>query len=267
MNEELGAPTEARAVGQPPEAGARGDRGDGQSPQTGGHRGVDPRGKTWRAAFFALAGLGVIGAVAWALLGSRLFVVRSVAVAGGTHAVPASRVAAVADVPLGTPLAGVNTAAVAQRIETIRQVASASVSTSWPDGLKITVRDRTAALAVRMSGGGYDLIDSTGVIVRWSRTKPASMPLLQTSLAGSALRGNAGVVTAAAVLDELPSWLSRSVASVTANGPVTLRLRDGKTVVWGGTDRAAAKDRELAILIGGSASFLDVSAPGTVVTR
>ena len=228
---------------------------------------ITPRGVKWRAAFFALAGAGVIAAVAWALLGSRLLVVRSVAVTGGTHTLPASQVVAVADVPLGTPLSRVNTAAVARRVETIRQVAAASVSTSWPDGLHITVRQRTAALAVRMSGGGYDLVDSTGVIVRWSRAKPASMPLLQTSLSGSALRGDAGLATAAAVINELPSWLSRSVASVTATGPVTLRLRDGKTVVWGSTDRAAEKDHELAILIGDSASYYDVSAPGTVVTR
>jgi cell division protein FtsQ len=229
---------------------------------------VRPRGRVrWRAAFFVLAGAGVIAAVAWALLGSRLFVVRSVAVTGGTRALPASQVAAVADVPLGTPLSQVDTAAVARRVETIRQVASASVSTSWPDGLHITVRQRTAAVAVRMSGGGYDLVDATGVIVRWSKARPASLPLFATSLAGTALRGDASLATAAAVLRELPAWLSHSVASVTATGPVTLRLRDGKTVVWGGTDRAAEKDRELAILIRDPVRYYDVSAPGTAVTR
>jgi cell division protein FtsQ len=48
---------------------------------------------------------------------------------------------------------------------------------------------------------------------------------------------------------------------------VTLRLHDGKTVVWGGTDRAAVKARELAILMRDRARYFDVSAPGTVVTR
>jgi len=49
-----------------------------------------PRTRTrWRAAFFALAGLGLIAGVAWALFGSRLLVVRSVAVTG-THRVPAA---------------------------------------------------------------------------------------------------------------------------------------------------------------------------------
>jgi cell division protein FtsQ len=226
----------------------------------------------WRAAFFLLAGAGIVVAVAWALLGSRLFVVRSVAVSG-THLVPASEVAAVADVPLGTPLSRVDTASVARRIETIRQVASASVSTSWPDALDIVVRERTPAVAVRMAGGVYDLVDATGVIVSWSRSKPASLPVYLTSDTGSALSGDARVPAAAAVLAELPGWLSRSVASVSAAGtasaagPVTLELRDGKTVVWGGTDRAAEKARELAILIGDQATYYDVSAPGTAITR
>jgi cell division protein FtsQ len=226
----------------------------------------------WRAAFFALAGAGIVAAVAWALLGSRLFVVRSVAVTG-THLVPVSQVDGKADVPLGTPLSRVDTAAVARRVETIPQVASATVSTSWPDGLDIVVRERKPAVAVRMADGSYDLVDATGVIVRSADAKPASLPLFTTSESGAALRGDAGLAAAAAVLAELPSWLSRSVASVSAAaapppaGPVTLRLRDGKTVLWGGTDRAAAKARELAILIGDSAHYYDVSAPGTVVTR
>jgi cell division protein FtsQ len=225
----------------------------------------------WRAAFFALAAAGVVIGVAWALLGSALLVVRSVAVTG-TRTVPASEVSGVAGVPLGTPLAQVNTTAVARRVESIRQVASATVSKSWPDGLTITVRERVPVVAVGTAGGGYDLVDGTGVIVRWARVNQAGasqsgLPLYLTSTAGGALRGDRGLASAAAVLGELPHWLSSSVASVTASGTVTLRLRDGKTVVWGGTDRAAAKGRELAILMREPARYFDVSAPGTAITR
>ena len=63
-----------------------------------------PRTRTrWRAAFFALAGLGLVAGLAWVLFGSRLLVVRSVAVTG-THHVPAAEVLAAADVPAGMPL-------------------------------------------------------------------------------------------------------------------------------------------------------------------
>src|SRR5215831_14596578 len=67
-----------------------------------------------------------------------------------------------------------------------------------------------------MAGGGYDLVDPAGVIVRWSQARPAGLPLYLTSLPGRALRGNSGLATAAAVLAELPSWLSPQVATVSA---------------------------------------------------
>lgn len=234
-----------------------------------------PKGRTpWRAAFFALAAFGVIAGVAWALLNSRLLVVRSVTVAGA-HMVPAAEVSAAADVPLGTPLIRVNTGQVERRVEGIRQVASATVTKNWPEGLTITVRERTPTVGVRMTGGGYDLVDPDGVIVRWAAVKPAAMPLYLATVPGGSLRGDPGLTMAAAVLSELPPWLRPAVVSMAAtesagsdgSSQVTLRLRDGKTVLWGGTDRAVEKGRELAILIRDPARHYDVSAPGTVVTR
>lgn len=235
--------------------------------------------RPWRAAFFALAGLGIIAGVTWALLGSRLFVVRSVSVTG-THLVTQAQVVAAADVPLGTSLIGVNAGQVARRVEGIRQVASATVAKDWPDHLVITVTERVPVVAVKMTGGGYDLVDPTGVIVRWSAARPAGLPLYLTSLTGSALRGDPGLGTAAAVLTELAPSISAQVADVGVTqvlaGPgvtareayqVLLGLRDHKTILWGGTDDAAQKNRELAVLMRGSATYFDVSAPGTVVTR
>lgn len=232
-------------------------------------------GQTWRAAFFALAGFGIVAGVVWALLGSRLLVVRSVSVTG-TRLVTRAQVLAAAEVPLGTPLMRVNTAQVAQRIEEIRQVASASVTKDWPDHLAITIRERVPVVAVRMAGGGYDLVDVSGVIVRWSKARPAALPLFQTSLSGSALRGDPGLAQTSAVLAELPRWLFKSVGRVAvadesagapADDQVTLYLRDHKTVVWGGTDGAAQKAKELAILLRAPDQYFDVSAPGTAVTR
>lgn len=223
-------------------------------------------GKRWRAAFFALAAAGVLAAVAWALLGSKLLVVRSVTVTG-THLVPSSEVTGVADVPRGTPLGRVDTVAVARRVEAIRQVASATVTKSWPDRLTITVRERVPVVAVRMADGRYDLVDRSGVIVRWTPAKPPALPVYLATVRGDELRADRGLANAGAVLAELPPWLSRKVTTVTSSVPVTLRLRDGRTVVWGDVGRAAVKGRELAILIRGGARYIDVSAPGTAVTN
>jgi cell division protein FtsQ len=235
--------------------------------------GVHPPRKKWRAAFFVLAVAGILGAVAFALLGSRLLVVRAITVTG-THLVTPAQVIAAANVPAGTPLIRVDPAQVALRVEAIRQVETARVVKQWPDGLAITIRERVPAVAVRMAGGGYDLVDHDGVIVNWAKARPVRLPLLQTTLAGSALRGDRGVATVSAVLAGLPGWLSRQIGAVSASAPgsgtgpeVTLYLSGGQTVAWGGADRAAVKARELAILMRNPARYYDVSAPGTVVTK
>ena len=123
------------------------------------------------AALAALTVIAMAGAAAWALLGSGLFAVRAFVVTG-THLVPDSEVLAVAGVRPGTPLIQVNTAQVAARVLTIRQVAGVQVATSWPDRVIIVVRERTAALAVALPGGGFDLIDGGGVVLRQAQARP-----------------------------------------------------------------------------------------------
>lgn len=227
-----------------------------------------PRPGRWRALFFAIAGVSILAGVAWALLGSRFLVVRSIQVAGD-HLVTRAQVVAVAQVPLGTPLIRVDTAAVARRIEGLRQVASATVSKDWPDHLQITVRERVPVVAVRMIDGGYDLLDPSGVIVRWSATRPAGLPLYSAAMSGGRLRGDPSLASASVVLAQLPRWLSKTVAWVTAPAPdqVTLRLRDGVRVVWGSPGFASQKSEEVSIMQHRGWRYVDVSAPGTVVTR
>jgi cell division protein FtsQ len=226
------------------------------------------RRRRWLAVLIVLAVLGIAGGIAWALLGSRLFVVRSVIVTG-THLVPTSEVLAVAGVKPGTPLIRVDTAQVAARVAAIRQVQSVRVSESWPDRVVIAVKERTPALAVAAPGGGFDLVDAEGVLVRWAARRPRGLPLYLTSAAVTSLRGDPDVSASAAVTAELPAWLRSSVQSVTAPSPdqVTLRLAGGVTVVWGAADRAAAKAEELALLMRTHAHYYDVSAPGTAVTN
>jgi cell division protein FtsQ len=220
-----------------------------------------------------------VAGTAWVLLGDRVFVVRSVTVTG-THLVSTSQVIAAADVPIGTPLSRVNAGAVTTRVEAIRQVASATVTLNWPDHVTIAISERVPVMAVRMAGGGYDLVDPAGVIVRWASAKPAGMPLFSTLLSGAALRSDPGVSAIAAVLAELSPAVARTVRSVSvAQVPtgsagsfaqaeqVTLSATGGKTIIWGDPSNAAAKNRELEILLRNGDKYVNVSAPGTVVAR
>ncbi len=249
-----------------------GDPG-GLGPAGGRWPGRRPGRQPWRAAFFALAAVAIVAGVAWALLDSRFFVVRSVQVTG-THLVTGAEVRSAAAIPPGLPLIRVNSGVVADRVEQIRQVQTARVSRDWPDGITIAVTERTPALAV-WAGSGYQLIDKYGVPVEPSARRPPGLPLLEAGtgpvsgpVSVPALRGSPAVYAAATVLHELPRYLARTVISVQAPSAseVTLGLSRGITVVWGGTDRPAAKARELALLMRTHARTYDVSAPGTAVT-
>jgi cell division protein FtsQ len=224
--------------------------------------------RSWRIVFFTLAMTSVVALGLWALYGSRLLVVRSVTVSG-TKLVPRSEVLAVAGVTPGTPLILVNAGQVASRIDAIRQVSSARVTRSWPDRLVIVVRERIPAVAVTAPGGGFDLVDSDGVIVRWGASRPASLPLYSPAVPVTSLRGDPDLRATAAVLAALPAHLGHSVQSVTAPAPdqVTLQLSGGITVVWGGAGQMAAKAQELTALMRTHSSYYDVSAPGILVTK
>jgi cell division protein FtsQ len=252
-----GAADRAAPDGGAPAAAGLGARAGGQ------------RRQPWRAGFFALAVVAIVAGVAWALLDSRFFVVRTVEVTG-THLVTNAEVRSAAAIQPGIPLIRVNGAAVARRVEQLQQVQSAQVTRQWPDRVTISVTERTPALAVP-SGTGYQLIDKYGVAVQAASRPPRGMPTLELPAGSgpvSSLRGSPAVFAAAVVIHELPRRLAGSVAAVQAPNAseVTVKLTGGITIVWGGTDRPAAKAAELAVLMRTHARTYDVSAPGTAVT-
>ena len=226
----------------------------------------------WKTVVFGLAAVAIVAGVTWALLGSRLLVVRSVQVTGAGPQVSRAQVLAAARIPAGLPLIRVNTAAVAQRVGGIRQVQSAQVSRNWPSTIVISVRLRTPVFAVA-ARGGYALVDAYGVDVRDSARRPPRLPLLQLTAGTGGAAGLSSLRPAAwagaAVLRELPPRIARRVAVVSAPTPseVSLQLANGAVIVWGDTSRSAEKARELALLMRTHARRYDVSAPGTAVTQ
>jgi cell division protein FtsQ len=251
-------------------AGGAGRESSGQAPgRFAGIAGQDrrPSGRPRARRSTLLAGAAVlliVAGVVWALLGSTVLVVRSVR-ATGTPLVPRSRIIAAAGIARGTPLIRIDSQVIERRIERIPQVAAATVRRQWPGTVVITVQDRVPGLAVRQ-GARFALIDGSGVVVRLTTARPAALPLL-TGIASTALRGDPAVSAADAIVRQLPAALHRRVVVVRAPAAddVTLVLRGGIRIVWGGTDRGAAKDREVTALLRKHASFYDVSSPATAV--
>jgi cell division protein FtsQ len=252
-------PGEAPASGGADSSRVATEDSPGPAPKTAARRGRS----RYKAAFFALAAAALIAAGVWVLYGSRLLVVRSIQITG-THLVPKSEVLAAAGIPEGLPLMRVNTGAAASRIDRITQVQSAQVTRSWPDRVVITVRERTPALAVPVTGG-FDLVDPSGVVVRQVTKQPPGLPRF---VPAGPLPGNPGVRAAAGVLRELPRTLAARVTSVTVPtvNAVTLHLPGGVTIDWGSPGLAAQKARVLAILMRTHARSYDVSAPDSATT-
>ena len=226
----------------------------------------------WKVAFFGLAALALVAGVAWALLGSSFLVVRTVQTTGSQ--VPRPTVLGAARIALGTPLIRIDTAAIARRVERITQVQSARVTLSWPDSVVIWTKRRTAVFSVRATTG-YDLVDSYGVVLRWSAARPPGLIELQPASALAAASGRHGqlrhepaVRAAGAVVRTLPGWLRARLAEVRAAGPadVLLVLRGGIQVRWGSPENGREKASTVAVLLRTKARYYDVSDPATAVT-
>lgn len=257
------------------EPGERSGR-SGRPGRSGRGRGGQRRDR-WKAAFFLLTVVALVGGVTWALLGSSLFVVRSVQLynvgnsslgLAGFAAMPMPRqqVLAATGIKIGTPLVRVDTGVVRHRVAAITAVQSVTVRRSWPDAVVISVVPRTPVFTVRVSQG-FDVLDSFGVIVGEAAHRPAGLLPLKATADPAAMRHSPAVLAAGAVVRQMPSWLRDLVGEVrTVRATrVILVLRGGITVVWGGPTRMAAKAKETAILLRTDARYFDVSDPQTAV--
>jgi len=71
------------------------------------------------------------------------------------------------------------------------------------------------------------------------------------------------------VVEALPDLLDGRVDHVVVAtvDDITLRLRDGRSVVWGSAEESASKGEVLAVLLRREAAVYDVSVPGQPTTR
>lgn len=202
----------------------------------------------------------VLGLAGYLLLWhTSLVAVRGVRVLG-TRSVAVATVLTAAQIRTGSPMAALDTAAVAARIERIAQIASATVSRDWPGTVVISVVERVPAALVP-DASGYAIVDGGGVVFGQSAAVRPGLPVIDVS---GAARDSQVVPGALAALRALPAALDRRIASITATDPyaITLTLTDGTTVNWGGGDDPVDKARDLLALMRiGGAHHYDVSAP------
>ena len=176
----------------------------------------------------------------------------------GTGAVSREEVIDVAQVRIGTPLLQIDTDAVADRVAGIRRVASARVQRGYPSNLRITIVEREPVVVKDFPDGPH-LFDRDGVDFATAPPPPA-LAYIDTDNPGPAdppTRAALEVMTA--LRPEVVAQVSRVAAPSVAS--ITLTLTDGRTVVWGTTERTAEKAEKLAALLTQPGRVYDVSSP------
>jgi cell division protein FtsQ len=223
------------------------------------------RRRPWLLAAWLAGALALLVGGAWLVEFSPVLVARSVSVEG----VPPGTVATItsqAAVPMGTPLARVDTAAIGRRLIATGTLAEVTVSRSWPSTIVIAASPRVPVLVVRNSQGELQVVDSQGVAYATVSAPPQGVPLIYTvenPPSKDSLR--AGIT----VLEALSTAQRGRVTNVTVSGANMVTLQLGAvTVVWGGASEPELKVKVMtALLRQQGVGTIDVSAPRTPVTR
>lgn len=176
----------------------------------------------------------------------------------GVGAVTQDEVISAAAVKQGTPLLQVNTDDVAERVATIRRVATARVQREYPSTLRITVVERVPVVVKDFPDGPH-LFDRDGVDFA-TAPPPPNMPYIEVDNPGPS---DPATKAALEVMTALPPDVAGQVARVSAPSvaAVTLTLADGREVVWGTTDRTDEKAQKLAALLTQPGHTYDLSSP------
>ncbi|MGC5014031.1 cell division protein FtsQ/DivIB [Streptosporangium sp. DT93] len=221
-------------------------------------------GRVGRPAGLLLLTVAVVGIAAWLVFFSPVLGVREIQVVGNAG-LSAEQVRQTARVAGGVPLATVDVAQVRARIGAIPRVESVKVSRTWPDTLRVEIVEREPVATVP-SAGRSALMDRHGVVVEVRDVAPPVLPVLRVSRPGPR---DPATTAALGVIVALPGDLARRVAEVLAPSAetVSLRLKDGREVVWGGGDRPAEKAKILVTLLERRADSYDVSSPDVVIVK
>jgi cell division protein FtsQ len=228
-------------------------------------RALSHRRRPWRRALLVALAAALVAALVWVVGWSTWLGVDRVEVTGVTGA-EAQAVERLVEVPMGTPLARVDTEVVGARVRERVTVAEVSVRRSWPGTLTVEVVPRSAALVVRNPQGRLEVVDSEGVTFGTVRSAPKGVPVVTAT--GAEGTTQEALRSSLALLESLPPELSRSVSGIRVSSANLVTFTLGpRTVVWGGGEDSARKVAILTALLRTKAKVIDVSAPDTPVTR
>ena len=223
------------------------------------------RRRPWLLAAWLGVLLALLAGGVWLVEFSPVLVTRSVRVEGVPSGV-VSTIVGRAAVPMGTPLAKVDTRAISRKVIVMAALAEVTVSRSYPGTILIRATLRVPALAVKDPQGQVQVVDAQGVAYATVSAAPKGVPLIDTVESPPSMESMRAAMT---VLRALSPGQRGKVTNVTVLGPNMVTFKLGPvTVVWGGASEPELKVKVMtALLMQKGVGTIDVSAPRTPVIR
>jgi cell division protein FtsQ len=217
----------------------------------------------WRVVLAVLLAVAAVVATVWLVFFSTVLDVEGIDVRGN-ELLGEAELRRAAAVPVGEPLARADLDGVRARLEALPAVKSVDVSRQWPHRILLDVEERQAVAVIEVDGRLRGM-DAEGVVFRDYRGRPEGLPRIKVA---ADTRGEA-MAEGAAVVGSLPADVARRVDFVELRtvDQISLRLRDGRVVVWGSAEQTAQKASVLDALLRVKAREYDVSVPGQPTTR
>jgi cell division protein FtsQ len=207
------------------------------------------RSRRWLRWVLVVGAIAAVGVGVWLFWFSSTFAVEKVTVVGA-EGEAAAAVQRAANVPLGTPMALVDSDAIRDRIRQITWVDEIEVRRGWPTTVVLAVSERSG-----IARRDAQLVDATGVAFTPIGVIPSGLPAVRAT--GPALESAMSVYTA------LPEDVAQRVIRITAKSrdDVALTLKSGAVVRWGNADQTPLKAEVFRTLFKRKAAVYDVSAP------
>lgn len=219
--------------------------------------------RPWRLLLTLALIAAAVAGVWWLLVGSSWFRVATVEVVGAAP----DREVVVREAARGIegqPLVEVDLEGIDHRVTSSNLFAAVDVTRSWPDEVLVRVEERTPAVASRLPGGTYELIDREGVGYEQVPEVPPGAPVAVLARPGDA----ASRAAAATVSLALPADLrSRADAfRIDAGARATFEIGDVE-VLWGDAADSPIKAAVLRPLLDrGQVRRIDLTVPTNPVT-
>lgn len=191
---------------------------------------------------------------------SEVFAVKTISVQG-SKIVNEQTIIDAAMIPLGTPLAKIDSETIQKNLGRFPSVGSVEIRRVWPSEIVLAITERVP-VATMAEGDTWKFVDEYGVMYGESSKVPDGLiPITANSITARA--------AIAGVIQSIPDSIKRQVLTISAEtkDSVELRLTSNRTVFWGSYTQTGRKIKVLEVLLTKNARLYDVGAPNFPTTR